>query len=191
MSGKRETRCIRLAALAGVALALCGGSAMAGDTASSNTITLVPAYNLPPAVLGGPYSDVDKLNLSTLTNWYDDLNANGKHDPGEPFAATSQAGWHRPVQAADNSCWLASGVNMLAQLGLVTDAKGLYMDYALNGVTSPGGMLTWDDGGLQQYVISQWAAQHAAQRRRPDFRCRSSCPRRCWNSPTAITPGRM
>jgi hypothetical protein len=105
---------------------------------------------------------VDKLNLGAPL-WYNDVNNNLGHDPGEPFAAVAQSGWLRPTQATDNSCWLASGVNMLKQLNLVSDANALYMNYALNGVPSPGGILTWDDGGLQQYVIQYWATQHPAQ----------------------------
>jgi hypothetical protein len=110
----------------------------------------------------GAYSDVDKLNMGSPL-WYDDVNNDLKHDPGEPFAAVAQTGWLRPTQAADNSCWLASGVNMLKQLNLISDANSLYMDYALNGVPSPIGTLTWDDGGLQQYVVEYWETQHPAQ----------------------------
>lgn len=109
-----------------------------------------------PMIGGFAYTDVDKLNLETLTNYYDDLNNNDSHDPGEPFAATSQPGWGNPKSAADNSCWLASGCNMLEQLGKISDAEALYMDYALNGC----GGLTWDDGGRQDWVIECWKIEN-------------------------------
>ena len=109
------------------------------------------------------YSDVDKLNLATHINYYDDLNNNNLHDPGEPFAATTQGGWGNPKSRIDNSCWLASGCNMLEQLGKIPDANALYMDYALNGVASPGGILTWADTGLQEYVIQQWINDNPAE----------------------------
>jgi hypothetical protein len=139
-----------------------GTSAQAQDMAVRDGSALtVTEIQVPPA-LG--YSDQDKLNLGgTLKNWYDDVNNNGLHDAGEPFAAAAQGGWSRPVEAWDNSCWLASGVNLLKQLGKISDAGALYMDYALNGVASPSGTLTWDDGGFQEYVIQQWASQHPAQ----------------------------
>jgi len=108
------------------------------------------------------YSDVDKIDLATLTNYYDDMNSNGAHDPGEPFAASSQGGWGNAQSASDGSCWLASGCNMLEQLGKIDDAEALYMDYALNGVASPSGILTWDEGGLQEYVIQQWMSENPA-----------------------------
>ena len=149
--------------MAGMAIAvilLAAGAANA-DIAIRDSSTLTTVSVQVPLVLG--YSDQDKLNLDTLKNWYDDVNNNSVHDPGEPFAATAQGGWSRPVQAWDNSCWLASGVNMLKQLGKISDANALYMDYALNGVASPSGTLTWDDGGLQEYVVQQWGNQHPAQ----------------------------
>ena len=150
-----------------VILAMLGVLAFAGGVLGQELAThdgsmvVASDYQLPKVL--GSYSDVDKLNLTTLTNWYDDLNSSGAHDPGEPFAATAQGGWGNPVDAADNSCWLASGVNMLKQLGKVSDADALYMNYALNGVSTPGGTLTWDDGGLQEDVILYWATQNPAQ----------------------------
>jgi len=141
-----------------------GGGALGNEFANRDDTILVPVNIQLPQYLG-TYSDVDKLNLATLKNWYNDLNNNNLHDPGEPFAAAAKGGWGNPKVASDNSCWLASGVNMLKQLGKVTDANALYMNYALNGVTSPAGTLTWDDGGLQEYVVQQWATQnptHAA-----------------------------
>ncbi len=123
--------------------------------------TIVPVNSQMPLALGA-YSDQDKLNMGSPL-WFDDLNVNSQHDPGEPFAATAQGGWLHPTSAQDNSCWLASGVNMLKQANLISDANGLYMDYALNGVPSPSGTLTWDDGGLQGYVIDYWKTQHPAQ----------------------------
>jgi len=52
---------------------------------------------------------------------------------------------------------------MLKQLGVISDANALYMDYALNGVPSSSGTLTWDDGGLQEFVIQHWADQNPSQ----------------------------
>ena len=114
---------------------------------------------LPTAL--GAYSDVDKSHGGTGgwgANYYNDnVIANGRHDPGEQFGDSNPGGWSI---ASDNSCWLASGCNMLEQLGKISDADALYMNYALNGVPSPGGTLTWDDGGLQEYVIQHWNNQN-------------------------------
>jgi len=125
---------------------------------SSDEAQFIAVTTPQPTLLGA--SDVDKLNLATKINWYDDLNSNGSHNSGEPFALTAQAGWSTPTSGYDLSCWLASGANMLEQLGVIADADALYMDYATNGVASPGGPLTWDDGGLQEYVIQQWQTQN-------------------------------
>lgn len=118
---------------------------------------LIPRTEPLPTELG--YSDVDKSHGGTGgwgQNHYDDLNNNGSHDPGEPFADTVNPLWGNPRLGTDNSCWLASACNMLEQLGKVPDADVLYANYALNGVPSPGGVLTWDEGGLQEYAIQHW-----------------------------------
>lgn len=111
-----------------------------------------------PTSLG--WVDVDKLDLVNKINWYDDLNTDGNHDPGEPFAATAQAGWTNPRSGYDLSCWLASACNMLEQVGVVASGQAQYMNYALNGVPLPGGTLTWDEGGFQEYAIQHWQTQN-------------------------------
>ncbi|MBL7219212.1 MAG: PEP-CTERM sorting domain-containing protein [Phycisphaerae bacterium] len=137
-----------------------GGQARADDIAvlSPDEVQVIQVTTPLPILLGT--SDVDKLNLAAKINWYDDVNSNGSHNPGEPFALNAQAGWSNPTSGYDLSCWLASGANMLEQLGVVADADALYMNYALNGVPSPGGTLTWDEGGLQEYVIQHWMNQN-------------------------------
>ena len=112
------------------------------------------------------YVDVDKSHDGTGgwgTNYYDDLNDNGEHDPGEPFADTQNPTWGNTKSASDGSCWFASACNMLQQLGKISDANALYNDYCLNGVSSPSGTLTWDDGGLHEYAIQQWMNDNPAQ----------------------------
>ena len=126
-------------------------------------LELIPLQSPLSPILG---ADVDKLHGGAGgwgVNYYDDLNNNGSHDPGEPFADSSQAGWTHTRSAADNSCWLASACNMLEQAGVIPDGAALYMDYALNGVVVGGSTLTWDEGGLQEYVINQWKAQNPSQ----------------------------
>lgn len=109
------------------------------------------------------WRDVDKLNLGASV-WYDDLNFDADHDPGEPFAATAQGGWTNPSSRSDLSCWLASGSDMLAQAGANGgNAQSIYDFYALNGVDVAGAKLTWDEGGLQEYVILDWMADNPAQ----------------------------
>ena len=108
--------------------------------------------------------DMDKYNGGSSgwsSNYFNDLNGNGEHDPTEPFGEDYQNGW---VQAPDNSCWLASACNMLSQLGYVSDVEALYADYAQNGIWDyrNNKMLTWDDGGLQEYAIQQWIDTHPA-----------------------------
>ncbi|RPI62769.1 MAG: PEP-CTERM sorting domain-containing protein [Planctomycetaceae bacterium] len=162
LAGKLITRAMAASCVV-VLFMTAGGASAADESPIRNSVDMVSVTAPATPMVLGTYSDVDKLNLSTLKNWYNDANNNGIHDAGEAFAAIAQSGWASPVQAWDNSCWLASGVNMLKQLGMITDANALYMDYAQNGVPSPGGTLTWDDGGLQEYVIEYWAAQHPAQ----------------------------
>jgi hypothetical protein len=109
----------------------------------------------------GEYSDIDKSNGGDGgwgANWFNDLNNSGTHDPGEPFSENETTGW---TLKDDYSCWLASGCNMLKQAGLISDPQALYNDYALNGVTdNSGNILTWDEGGLQEYVIDYWLEQN-------------------------------
>ena len=127
------------------------------------TVTIVEASEPLPTVLG--FSDVDKSHDGAggwSQNWWDDVDDNGAHDTGEAFADSAQAGWGNPKSAGDNSCWLASACNMLEQLGKIPDADALYADYALNGVPSPSGVLTWDEGGLQEYAVQHWMNQHPA-----------------------------
>jgi hypothetical protein len=95
--------------------------------------------------------DLDKGNLGSPL-YFDDVNGSGQHDPGEAYAETDPGGW---ISASDNSCWLASGANMLAQAG-AGDAQAIYDHYAFNGLEVAGATYTWDEGGLQEYVINQW-----------------------------------
>ena len=140
-----------------LAVSLCAG-ARAGvvtlDASTSSSASMLSLGSLTN------WSDTDKLNLGSAL-FYDDANTNGLHDPGETFAATDPGGW---TSAADMSCWLASGANMLAQAGARGgDAQGIYDDYALNGIDVGGSVFTWDDGGLQEYVVNQWIADHPAE----------------------------
>jgi len=112
------------------------------------------------AAPAGPV-DVDKLHGGAGgwgTNFFDDLDFSGAHDPGEPFADNIQAGWINPASRADYSCWLATACNMLEQVGALPagGAVNLYNNYALNGVPTAGGMLTWDDAGFPDYAITDW-----------------------------------
>ena len=116
----------------------------------TDSLTIIPNSSS-PGVLGAAV-DTDKSHGGGGgwgANYYDDLNLNGSHDPGEPFAEDTQSGWTNSTLGTDNSCWLASACNMLEQAGAVGNASVLYNDYALNGVPDGlGGTLTWDDGGL-------------------------------------------
>jgi len=148
-------------ALVLVCAAPVGADGVAGLVPSEGG--LVPATEAVPRVLG--YSDVDKLNDGTGgwgTNYWDDLNDDGDHDPGEPFADSADAGWGNPKSGGDSSCWLASACNLLKQLGKVDDAMALYHQYALNGVVDPtdNSILTWDEGGLHEYFIQDWMDQN-------------------------------
>ncbi|HOF18034.1 MAG TPA: hypothetical protein PK082_03930 [Phycisphaerae bacterium] len=138
-------------------------AARAGNVAvaDAGTAGLVSGEPLSPRVLG--YSDVDKSHDGAGgwgTNYYDDLNSNGAHDPGEPFGDSADPSWTNATSGTDNSCWMASGCNMLQQLGVISDAAALYNQYALNGVPTTGGTLTWDEGGLQEDVIQYWMSQN-------------------------------
>jgi len=134
----------------------CEGSVLVPTT----NLTIVPSSEL-FRELGNAtnWVDTDKSHGGAGgwgTNYYDDLNVNGNHDPGEPFAEDPQDGWTNTL-GTDNSCWLASACNMLEQIGVVASASALYDDYALNGVPDDsGGTLTWDDGGLHEYAIQHW-----------------------------------
>jgi hypothetical protein len=130
---------------------------------ASEEVGLVPRTGPLFVTLG--YADCDKLHDGIGgwgINYYDDLDSNGSHDPGEPFADSPNPLWTNVRSASDSSCWLASACNMLEQLGVVPSASSLYMDYALNGIPSPIGTLTWDEGGLQEYFIQHWMNQHPA-----------------------------
>ena len=126
--------------------------------AAGISIFLMPLMGIPASA--APV-DVDKLHGGAggwNTNWYDDLNGNWAHDPGEPFADSQQAGWGTPRSATDMSCWLATACNLLEQAGAVAAGGGaaLYNNYALNGVVSPAGVLTWDNPGLCDYAITHF-----------------------------------
>ncbi len=113
----------------------------------------------------GRWADTDKLHDGAggwLVNYWDDLNNDGDHDPGEPFADSALPEWTNPKSRPDWSCWMASACNMLYQVGAIPDAAALYMDYALNGIITSQGVLTWDDGGIQDQVIQYWMDQHPA-----------------------------
>jgi len=145
----------------GVLLLLPLTTALADTTILTDNLT-VDLNPLPPRTVGAPV-DTDKSHGGTggwNQNYYDDLNTNGSHDPGEPFAEDPQGGWTNTV-GPDNSCWLASACNMLEQVGVIADASVLYNNYALNGVPDGGGgTLTWDEGGLQEHAIQYWMNQN-------------------------------
>jgi hypothetical protein len=148
-------------ALAGKVLDdMAAGGALPTDPAE---LALVPVTAPLPCTLG---TDVDKLHSGAGgwgTNWFDDLNHDGDHDPGEPFADSADAGWTDPKSLPDLSCWMASGCNLLEQLGIIVDGDALYRDYALNGVQVGAQTYTWDEGGLQEYVVDHWKSQNPAQ----------------------------
>jgi len=127
----------------------------------TSNLTIVPGSE--PFRELGNWVDTDKSHGGAGgwgANYYNDLNANGSHDPGEPFAEDPQGGWTNTL-GTDNSCWLASACNMLEQIGLVASASALYDDYALNGVPDgDGGTITWDDEGLHEYAIQHWKNQN-------------------------------
>ena len=157
-AGRRSNARFALRALT-VCLAVGLG---AGVRASVVTFDASPSSDASALALGSlaNWSDTDKLNLGAAV-YFDDANVNGVHDPGEAFAATDPGGW---ASATDLSCWLASGANMLAQAGAnYGDAQGIYDDYALNGIDVGGTIYTWDDGGLQEFVINQWIADRPGE----------------------------
>ena len=146
-----------------IALILSSTAAFATEIAFQS-VGITPISNSQPYSmrLGTNPVDTDKSHDGTggwSENWYNDLNANGSHDPGEPFSDIQQSSeW---IEGPDNSCWLASACNMLEQLGVINSASDLYADYSLNGVSDgEGGILTWDDGGFQHYAIQQWIDQN-------------------------------
>ncbi|MFP4053268.1 MAG: PEP-CTERM sorting domain-containing protein [Phycisphaerae bacterium] len=141
-------------------------------------ILTAPAGALPPAelaatelpdpqelLLGAP-ADVDKLHNGDggwAVNYFNDLDADGDHDPGEPFGDSSQPGWSNPVAKFDYSCWMASGCNLLEQIGKVPDGQALYEQYARDGVNVNGSLYTWDEGGRQEFVVMDWMDAHPAE----------------------------
>lgn len=134
-------------------------TAASGSVVVLDDLQIVPRAGM-PRVLGSAV-DVDKANLGANI-WYDDTNTDGDHDPGEPFAAVADSGWTNAQTVPDLSCWLASACNMLEQGGWISNGAALYADYALNGVQTGGGVLTVDDGGLQEHAISQWTTLNPA-----------------------------
>ena len=153
-----DRRRVYVCILAGMLIAVFLANPSLAISAGQSEV-VITSYSLTNPTLG--YSDVDKSHNGTgswSSNYYNDLNSNDKHDPGEPFSDSTQTGWK---QAADNSCWLASACNMLKQAGLVASAESLYADYAMNGVPDKAGnTLTWDDGGLQEYAINYFKNQN-------------------------------
>jgi hypothetical protein len=143
-----------------LALILAAGAAHA-TTAFETGGGLLSLSASSPAPLGSlaNWSDVDKLNLGGNL-YFNDINLNGSHDPGEAYGATNPGGW---TSKPDYSCWMASGANMLAQAGAnAGDGQGIYDYYALNGITVGATTYTWDDGGLCEYVVQQWMADNPA-----------------------------
>ncbi len=116
-------------------------------------------------LLGAP-ADVDKLHDGTggwAINYFNDVDADGDHDPGEAYGDSSQPGWSNPVAKFDYSCWMASGCNLLEQIGKVPDGQALYEQYARDGVNVNGTLFTWDEGGRQEFVVQHWMDTHPAE----------------------------
>jgi len=160
MGMKREARsALACVVCAGMLISLCG---LVGATGiDRENVGIVAVANSPERVLGSltNWSDIDKGNLGSPL-YFDDVNTNGTHDPGEAYSATDPGGW---TARSDNSCWLASGSNMLAQAGANGgNGQAIYNYYALNGITVGSSTLTWDEGGYQEYVINQWIADNPA-----------------------------
>lgn len=155
---RREERSTIYIRLTACLLLLMTAASLAETLFQPANITSISHQQSFPQQLGSTPADTDKTHYGTggwFENWYQDLNANGSHDPGEPFSDTQQSpDW---ITGPDNSCWLASACNMLEQIGVITNAYDLYIDYSLNGVPDgSGNILTWDDGGLQEYAIQSW-----------------------------------
>lgn len=138
--------------VASVAFLLFAGTAEADIVVTPAEWDIVEWEGSRTSVLGAA-SDIDKPRLDVLKRWYRDANGNNEHDPGELTSSTYISGY---TEASDNSCWLASGINLLVQAGLVGDGQSLYDDWAVNGVTVGGNTYTWADGGLQEYVVDYW-----------------------------------
>ncbi|MEZ6098259.1 MAG: hypothetical protein R3E01_04745 [Pirellulaceae bacterium] len=98
--------------------------------------------------LPGTWFDQDKPNIAGdhwTENTYDDVNNNGEFDPGEPWngtAASPDPGWIRPqIHQADNSCWAASGANLLMYVG----GPSRYIGWVYDEGSYSG--KTWQDSG--------------------------------------------
>lgn len=105
-----------------------------GVSIPTSSLTVVPDSEvLSPLGNASNWVDTDKSHGGTGgwgSNYYNDLNGDGDHDPGESFSDSDQGGWTKDY---DNSCWLASACNMLEQIGVISSASTLYNNYALNG----------------------------------------------------------
>jgi hypothetical protein len=103
------------------------------------------------------WTDADKTHDQGhwITNYWDDLNSDGRWDPSEPLADGTDASWTNPSSALDNSCWIASASNMLASAGYASgDAQAIYWDIVSSMTASwHTGLFGWQDGGWQHEAL--------------------------------------
>lgn len=80
--------------------------------------------------------------------WFDDINYNGGHDPGELAAKYPGSVWTNGTQALDRSCWMASASNILRYVG----GPDRYEAWAYE--TGVPTSLTFDDGGQPAWPLT-------------------------------------
>lgn len=121
----------------------------------------------PVHVIGAPvldsymninWTDADKTHDAGnwWTNFWDDIDNDGRWESGEPLADSMDPTWANGRSATDMSCWIASASNMLASSGYGGgDAQAIYWDIVTNMATPWHGSFGWQDGGWQHEAL-QW-----------------------------------
>ena len=111
--------------------------------------------------LAGVWYDQDKYHEAAypqpvgdrwLSKYYNDVNGNGRYDPGEPWGFSAAAGWSNPTHASDGTCWTATAANMLRYIG----GPDRYQAWAYTeGVPHGAYPLTWTDAGIVHWALIQ------------------------------------